>query len=76
VGATISRTAGGFSERTTVKYSDRGVWYVYIAAARPASRIMGAPKGWCCRRGFASAGLGGVSQMGMFVRWGFWSDYF
>ena len=35
MGATISRTAGGFSERTTVKYSDRGVWYVYIAAVQP-----------------------------------------
>ena len=45
MGATISRTAGGVSERTTVKYGDRGVRYVYIAAARPACLVMGVLKG-------------------------------
>jgi hypothetical protein len=36
---------GGVSERTAVKYGDRGVWYVYIAAAQPACRIMGVQRG-------------------------------
>jgi hypothetical protein len=36
---------GGISERTTVKYGDRGVRYVYIAAAQPACWIMGAQRG-------------------------------
>ena len=40
VGSTISWTAG-VSGQTAVKYSDRGVRYVYIAAAQPACRIMG-----------------------------------
>ena len=66
MGATISWTAARVSERTIVKYGDRGVRYVYIAAARPVCRIMGAPRGGCCRRGFASAGLGRVRRVGMF----------
>ena len=41
MGATISWTAAGIFGRTVVKYDDRGVRYVYIAAARPACRIMG-----------------------------------
>jgi hypothetical protein len=51
------------SERTIVKYSDRGEWHVYIAAAQPACRIMGVSRRWCCRRSFASAGLGIVRWM-------------
>lgn len=35
---------GGFFGRTVVKYCDRGVRYVYIAAAQPACLIFGAPK--------------------------------
>jgi len=45
VGATISWVAGGISGRTVVKNGDRGVGYVYIAAAQPVCRIMGAPRG-------------------------------
>jgi len=58
VGVTISWAAAGVYERTTVKYGDRGVWYVYIAAARPACRIMGVPRGvlpsQLCVRGLGS----------------------
>ncbi len=53
-----AQTVAGFSGRTVVKYSDRGVRYVYSAAARPACRIMEVWRGWCCCCGFASAGLG------------------
>jgi len=49
--------AGGWVGATISWYGDRGVRYVYIAAAQQACRIMGAPRGWCCRRGFASAGF-------------------
>jgi len=65
VGATISLAAGIFG-RTVVKYGDRGVRYVYIAAARPVCWIMGVLRGWCCRRNFAFAGLGRVRRVGMF----------
>jgi len=66
VGATISRTAGGFSERTTVKYSDRGVWYVYIAVVQPdhggAEGVM-LPSRLCVRR------LGSCAPSGDVRRW-------
>ena len=65
MGATISWAAAAVSRRTTVKYGNRGVRYVYIAAVQPACRIMVVPRGGC-RRGFASAGLGRVRRVGMF----------
>ena len=49
------------SERTIVKYGDRGVWYVYIAAARPACQIMGvvlSPR--LCVRGLGLCVPGGL----------------
>ena len=67
MGATISRAAAGVFGRTVVKYGDRAVRYVYIAAARPACRIMGSTRGWCGRYGFAFEGLGRVRWVGMFV---------
>jgi len=43
--ATISWESAGISRRTVVKYGDRGVRYVYIAAAQPACQIMGVSRG-------------------------------
>jgi hypothetical protein len=65
VGVTISWAVAGVSGRTIVKYGDHGVRYVYIAAAQPACRIMGAQRRWCCRRSFAFGGLGRVRRAGM-----------
>jgi len=53
---------GGVSGRTIVKYGDRSVRYVYIAAVQPTCRIMGAPKGMpsrLCVCGLGSCALGG-----------------
>jgi len=63
VGATISWTAAAVSGRTIVKYGDRVVRYVYIAAAQPACQIMGVSKGCYCRCDFASEGLSSVHRV-------------